>query len=25
MSELRQNQEVVRAYLGGGLDERAAG
>ncbi len=25
MSELRQNPEVVRAYLGGGLDERAAG
>ncbi|MHB1576113.1 MAG: ABC transporter ATP-binding protein [Candidatus Dormibacteria bacterium] len=25
MSELRENPEVVRAYLGGGLDERAAG
>ncbi len=25
MSELRQNPEVVRAYLGGGLDERAVG
>jgi ABC-type branched-subunit amino acid transport system ATPase component len=25
MAELRQNPEVVRAYLGGGLDERAVG
>lgn len=24
MADLRENQEVVRAYLGGGLDERAA-